>query len=359
MKKLQVVVLALLLCGGWQVANGTNALRSAMRGEVVTKKVAWQQHVLAAFLSLGLFGGTAALTADAHEVPHAEQQAQRQHLYQAEQQASMQHGSLSMSGSQPPAGSMQGWQERLGAEDEEDNALAWSEEVTLGSGVFYLFLHNAEYDHIHHVVYVGVTLTGEPLFAGVFLDGHEEDYIRLYGHDGLVTKGFFQRDIRTFPDPLDLYAEVTVFTIKDLNLQGRYEPVNPIASELLPVNDVGAKLKMLQYGVREDDPESHADLPLQQRNCEVLEPNVWGKLGIMRHSCTPLEGAHSRFGAPIFNAQDDFVGFFSETAPSGANLAEGMTQAFFDFLIEQQANPTAVNVKGKLPVVWGELKLAH
>ena len=356
MKKLQIGVLALLLCGSWQAESGTSALRNAMRGEVAKTS----QHLLAGITSLSLFFGAAALTANAHKVPHAERQAQLQHLYQAEQQATVQHDSLSESGSQPP-GSMQGWQGRLGAhgEEEEENALAWSEEVTMSDGVFYISLRNPNYEHMHHVIYFANTLTGEPLLAGFYLDGHEEDYISLYAHDGLVAKGFVQRDLQVFPDPLDLYAKVTVFTIDDLFLGDRYKPILPIAPEEFPLQDVGAELRMLQYGKNKDDPATYANLPLQQRNCEVLEPNVWGKVGIMRHSCTPIKGAHSSFGAPILNTDGRLVGFFSESTPTGANIAEGMTVELFNYLLSQQTNPTAVDAKDKLAVTWGELKKLH
>ncbi len=345
----------LLLFSSWQGANGQGALRSALRGEVAEKTVSLSQHALAALVSASLLGGTAALTADAHKVSPDQRHEQRQHLYQSELLATLPTHSYSMSGSQ--SGPMRGWNERLGEEDEEDNALAWSEEVTKGSGVFYLALRSPDYEHIHHVVYVGDTATGEPMLAGIFLVGHEEDHITLYAHDGWVTQGFMQRDVKVIPDPLDLYAQVTVFTIKDLNLHGRYTPVIP---ELFPVTEVGKDLQMVQYGVHEDDPESLANLPIKQRSCKTLDANVWGELGIGRSTCNPIDGAHGSFGAPIFLLKNGtMVGFFSKTTPAGAQLAEGMTQALIDFVIEQQLNPTAVDSKDKLAVTWGALKRAQ
>ena len=349
----KVFVLALLLCSSWQVANGGGQLRSVLRGEVGGKVASLSQPVFAALLSLGLLG-TVALTADAHEVPHAERHAQRQHLYQAELQATAPH-SYSMSGNQ--AGPMQGWQQQLGAEDEEDNALAWSEAVTYGSSVFYLALRNDEYEHVHHVVYVGDTSTGEPLFAGLFLVGHEEDYIRLYAEDGLVAQGFKQTDVKIFPDPLDLYAQVHVFTIKDIFLTDRYKPVVP---EFWPTAEVGEELEMAQYGKREDDPESHENLPLRQRSCKLVDQLIWGELGIIRHNCAPLEEAHSSFGAPIFDpVTRKMVNFYSETTPAGASLSEGMTQELVEYILGQQVNPTAVDSKDKLAVTWAALKQAQ
>ena len=343
----------LLLFSSWQVAHGKGGLRSVLRGAVAEKTVSLSQHALAALATVSLLGGTAALTAEAHEVSPEQRHEQRQHLYQAELLATLPTHSYSMSGSQP--GSMRDWNERLGEEDEEDNALAWNEEVTKGSGVFYLALRNPDYEHIHHVVYVGDTATGEPMFAGLFLVGHKEDHITLFAHDGWVAQGFAQTDVRHFPDPLDLYAQVTVFTIKDLNLRGRYTPVVP---ELFPVMQVGEELQMVQYGVREDNPESLSNLPIKQRSCKTLDANVWAELGIGRHSCASIEGAHGSFGAPIFY-RDNMVGFFSDTTPAGAQLAEGMTQALIDFVIEQQLNPTAVDSKDKLAVTWGALKRAQ
>lgn len=350
----KVLVLTLLLCSSWQVAHGKGLLRSAARGEVAAKNASLSQRALAAVVAAGLLGGTAVLSASAHELS-PEQRARRQYLHQAELQATSTRHRGHMSGS--PSGEMQGQHEQLGAEDEEDNALAWSEEVTQGSGVFYLALHNPEYDHIHHVVYVGDTATGEPLFAGMFLVGHEEEYLRLYAHNGLVAQGFAQHDVKVFPDPLDLYAQVTVFTIKDLNLHGRYMPARP---ELFPVLEVGKELQMVQYGVRADDPESLFDLPIKQRSCKVLEAKVWAELGIGRHTCTARTGAHASFGAPIFLTDSgNLVGFHGGSTPAQANHAEGMTQEFVDFVIAQQANPTAVGREGKLAVTWGALKVAQ
>ena len=343
----------LLLFSSWQGANGQGALRSALRGEVAEKAVSLSQRTLTALAFIGLLSGTAALTAEAHEVSPDKLHEQRQHLYQAELLATLPTHSHSMSGSQP--GSMRGWNERLGEEDEEDNALAWSEKVTEGSGVFYIALRNPDYEHIHHVVYVGDTATGEPMLAGLFLVGHETDHITLYAHDGWVTQGFMQRDVQVIPDPLDLYAQVTVFTIKDLNLHGRYTPVIP---ELFPVTEVGKDLQMVQYGG--DTPESLANLPIKQRSCKTLNANVWGELGIGRHSCNAIEGSHGAFGAPIFDpVTGNIIGFFGGDTPAGANLSEGMTQAFIDFVISQQANPTAVDSKDKLAVTWGALKKAQ
>ena len=317
MRKLQIFrvsMLALLLCGSWQVTHSKGALRSAIRGEMAEKTALLSQHALAALISVGLLGGAMLTTP----------------LQQATAQV-----------------------EAVAAE-EEDNALAWSEEVTRSDGVFYIALRNPDYEHIHHVLYVGDTATGEPMFAGMLLVGHEEDHISLYAHDGLVKQGFMQRDVVIFSDPLDLYAEVTVFTIEDLDLNGRYTPVVP---ELFPVTEVGQELQMVQYGVREDDPESLVDLPLKQRSCEVLVGNAWNELGIGRHTCNALEDTHSSFGAPIFKmVNGKLVGFHSGTTPVGANHAEGMTQEFIDFVIEQQASPTAVDSKGKLTVTWGAIK---
>jgi len=106
------------------------------------------------------------------------------------------------------------WSEGLAEHGEEDPDLAWGDEVTQDDGVFYLALRNPDYEHIHHVILVGYTLRNEPLFAGVYLSGHEEDYISLYAPDGLVAQGFMQKDIVKYPDPLSLYAEVMVFTLR-------------------------------------------------------------------------------------------------------------------------------------------------
>lgn len=342
----RVFILGWLLCGSPWIVYGKGVSPAAKKPSLST--------MIVTAVSVGLLGGTA-LTVGAHELSAEQQQARRQHLRQ-------QDGRLmplvrdGLSGS--PSGMVRGWNEQLGAEeDEATNALAWSEEVTQGSGVFYLALHNPDYDHIHHLVYVGDAATGEPLFAGMFLDGHEEDYLRLYGHNGLVAQGFAQRDVKVFPDPLGLYSEVTVFTVKDLNLRGRYTPVVP---ELFPVAEVGEELQMVQYGVRADDPESLFDLPIKQRSCEVLNANVWAELGIGRHTCTAREGAHASFGAPIFLAVDGkLVGFYGGDTPVHANHAEGMTQEFVDFVIEQQTNPTVVDNRDKLAVTWGALKVAR
>ena len=104
-------------------------------------------------------------------------------------------------------------------------------------------------------------------------------------------------------------------------------------------------------------PKSFANLPIKQRNCEVLEANVWGQLGIGRNTCARYEEAHSVFGAPIFDAvSGKLLGFFAETTPAGASLSEGMTQDFLDYILAQQANPTAVDAKDKLAVTWGAIK---
>ena len=117
---------------------------------------------------------------------------------------------------------------------------------------------------------------------------------------------------------------------------------------------------MVQYGVREDDPETLLDLPIKQRSCKVLDPKVWAKLGIGRHTCTALEDAHGSFGAPIFRSvSGKLVGFYGGSTPAQANHAEGMTDEFLNFIIEQQTNPTAVDHKGKLAITWSSLKVTH
>ena len=236
------LVLAMLLLGGsWQAAVGKD----------LQKASGLARHVVAGIASSILLGG-GVFVAEAHVVSPEQQEERLHKLQQAEQQAMLSHHSGSMSGSeygQPPPSL---WNQRLGANDEEDNELAWSEEVTHGSPVFYIALRNPDYEHMHHVTYVGDTALGEPMFAGLFLDGHEEDYIILYAQDGLVTQGFAQRDVKIFPDPLDLYAKLTVFTIKEFSLRGRYSPAVP---EMFPVDEVGKKLTMVQYAKHKDDPE--------------------------------------------------------------------------------------------------------
>ena len=334
------VVLTSLISSSWQVAYGKVA------------EISRSRQALALIASVGLLGGLVTVPSVAHELSPDQLQARQQR--QDELITINIDNNYYLSGSQSEG--MRDWNKQLGAE-EEDNALAWGEEVTQGSAVFYLALRGPEYQHIHNIVYVGDTSTGEPLFAGLFLDGHQEDYLKLYAHDGLVAQGFAQRDVKVFPDPLDLYAQVTVFTVKDLNLRGRYRPAVP---ELFPVVEVGEQLQMVQYGVREDDPETLFDLPIKQRSCKVLDPKVWAKLGIGRHSCSELEDAHGSFGAPIFRAvSGKLVGFYGGSTPAQANHAEGMTTEFFNFIIEQQTNPTAVDHQGKLAVTWGALKVAR
>lgn len=322
-------ILILLLDSSWQVADAEMASLS--------------RRALTTVASAGLFAGLVALPINAHQLSAVQQQQRQQHLYQQDD----------MSGS--PSGKLYDWHEQLGSE--EDDTLAWNEEVTQGEAVFYLALRSPDYQHLHHVVYVGDTATGEAMLAGMFLDGHQEDYLKLYAHDGLVAQGFAQHDVKVFPDPLDLYAQVTVFTIKDLSLHGRYVPAVP---ELFPVVEIGEELQMVQYGIREDDPETFFDLPIKQRSCKVLDPKVWAELGIGRHTCTALEDAHGSFGAPIFRAVNNkLVGFHGGYTPAQANHAEGMTNEFVDFVIEQQTNPTAIDHKGKLAVTWGSLKVAQ
>ncbi|MDE3270058.1 MAG: hypothetical protein OYH77_07220 [Pseudomonadota bacterium] len=351
-----ILIVALLVSstGSWQTAAASSAVKSAanLTKQPIRKAVSKlgnlsRRALLTTAVPIILLGG-AALDADAHGVKNHQRQAQVQQLQVQEEQESLNIRHSSSSG-------MTVWSEQLAEHGEEDNALAWSEEVTKGNGVFYLALRGPEYDHIHHVVYVGDTATGEPMLAGIYLEGHEEDHITLYAPDGWVTQGFMQRDIITFPDPLWDNYEVTIFTIKELSLADRYAPVS-LAE--FPVNDEGRELQMLQFGVNANDAETLADLPLKQRSCEVLDPKVWGQIpGYGRHSCTPLDESHGQFGAPIFDrATGNFVGFFSETAPSGASLSEGMTAALIQFIADQQANPTAVSVNDKLTTTWGLIK---
>ena len=352
-RSLAVVFALSVSLGSWQIAQArvstTQHGVTAIKNAVSSKVGALSRYALAGALSLGLLAGVGVLDSSAHGVDDGVR-AEKQELIQ---QLHSQEASFNVSYSSSSGGV--GWQEKLAEHGEEDNDLVWSEEVTQGDGVFYLALRNPNYEHIHHVVYVGDTATGEPMFAGIYLVGHEEDHITLYAPDGWVTQGFMQREIMNYPDPLGLWSEVTVFTIKDLNLAGRYTPVS--LSDF-PVHDKGRKLHMLQFGVNADNPEALADLPIKQRSCEVLPPNVWGKVpGVGRHSCAPLDESHGEFGAPIFDAvTSDFVGFFSETAPSGANLSEGMTPDFIQFILEQQANPTAVEARDKLTTTWGAIK---
>lgn len=340
-RRLAILCITLLVSvGSWQTAQAKGGISNKITRYAVTTA-----------MSLGLvFGGVATQDVDAHGVKNGERHERIQQLHAQEAQQESLNIQYSSSGSPDRV-----WNERLGAQDGEELDIAWGDEVTQGNGVFYLALRNPDYEHIHHVVYVGDTATGEPMFAGIYLVGHENDYIQLYAHDGLVAQGFMQRDIVTYPDPLGLYSEVTVFTIKDLSIAGRYAPVS--LSLDLPVHEEGKALQMVQFGKNPDNPETLADLPQRQRSCEVLAPNVWAEIpGIIRSSCTPLAESHGAFGAPIFS-DGIFVGFFTETAPSGANLSEGMTPEFVQFLLDQRANPTAVDPNGKAATMLGRIKM--
>ena len=115
-------------------------------------------------MSVGLvFGGIATQDVDAHGVKNGERHEQIQQLHAQEAQQESLNIRHSSSGSPDRV-----WHERLGEQDGEELDIAWGDEVTQGNGVFYLALRNPDYEHIHHVILVGVTLTGEPMFAGGF-----------------------------------------------------------------------------------------------------------------------------------------------------------------------------------------------
>lgn len=321
MKSLLIMRLALLvvlLSGGWQSAVGQqggallrNALRSSVSGTVAEKtKFAktWSKFMATVLVAGGLMLGN----------PQAVVQAQDEEAVQ------------------------------------EDPNAAWMDEVEEGiyNSVVYMALRNPDYDHLHHGIYIGDTITGEPLFAGLYLVGHEADYIRLYDRNGLVAQGFEQRDVEVFSDPLDGYSEVRIFTIKDINLQEAYEPIVPSP---YPINEIGKELEMLAYGINEQDPESLFDLPLMRRSCKIVNPQGWANAGVGLHNCVPMDGAaHSFFGAPIF--RDGKLVAFNAGKTRTAYSAEGTTQEFLDYVWEQQVNPTAVSAEGKLPTTWAEIK---
>lgn len=311
----RIALLVMMLAGSWQATMGqpsSVALRNAFRSSIASKATqergiatTFKKHVLALLAASSLMLASP----------------------QAIVQAQMEAG-------------------------QEDPNAAWSIEMEGGiyDSVMYLALSNPDYDHLHHVIYLGEADSGEPLFAGLYLIGHEEDHIRLYDRNSLVTQDFKQMDVEVFPDPLDSFSEVRVFTIKDLNLQGDYEPIIPGP---YPVNEIGEKLEMVAYGMNAEDPESLFDLPLMRRSCEVVNPQGWANVGVGLHNCAPMEGAnHSFFGAPIF--RDGKLVAFNAGKTRSAYSAEGTYTEFLEYLGYQ--TPAAVRAKDKLPTTWAALK---
>ena len=305
---LTVVLLGTLLFSSWQAAHG-GALRSLMRSEM-GEVPRWVGKLQKTGMMLAVTGtlwfGTASMSAIA--------------------------------------------QDEVAAEDV--NA-AWTEAQrgAIYDSVLYIALRNRDYDHMHHVVYVGDTLTGEPMFAGFFLLGHEMDYISLYDRDGLLVQGFSQRDIEIWKDPLDRFSEMRVFTIKDFSVRGAYEPVVPA---LFPVNEVGKEIVMVQYA-NPEAPESLENQALMERRCEIRLAHNWGKVGVGVHDCVPYEGSQSPQG-PIFDPDTgSLIGFHAIKTATG-RTAEGVTPEFIDFILSQQTNPTAVSSAGKLLTTWAAIK---
>ena len=311
MKNLLMVKLLtlLLLCGSLQAARGGQvAWRAELRGEIapqVTKFFAkLRQNALAALV----IAGVSVLPAQAQEVDEA----------QAELEA------------------------------------AWNEEVTL-SGNYYLYLRNPEYEHMHPVVLVSRTIYDEAVFAGLFLQGHDDNYTMLYGADGLITKAFVPHDELVLEATYDGLDELRIFVVRGLNLDETHVPVKPA---LYPIAEVGRKLQMVQY-VPDGNAEGLFDMQPRQRFCEVSEAQGWANAGIGLHTCEPLPvnvAGYVRYGLPLFDATTgELVNFYTgktETAYSSL----GVSQKFINFVLEQQANPTAVSARGKVATTWGEIK---
>ena len=352
MKILRIIGISLVMLmflSIWQTAQAKGTLSYVNGGRVYEKLTTLKQHALTSLLALHILG-TASISAIAHEVPATFQH--DGHKRQMQGNTYPTTPTLNFHGSSSAMG--EGEIVRAEEHDAEDVNAAWSEDVEeMGKGVFYMAARNRGYEHMHHLVYIGDTETREPMFAGLFLRGHENDYIRLYSQHGLVAQGFEQREIMVFPDPLDLYAEVTVFTIKNIDISDRYEPIMP---EMYPFEGVGAELKMLQYTLNRDDPESYKNLVLRERsNCEIIDPMGWGRVQVGMHTCASFEGALGSYGAPLLLGKK-VVNFYGGSNGENTYFAEGMSLELIDFINGQQINPTAVISKGKLATTWGEIK---
>lgn len=237
---------------------------------------------------------------------------------------------------------------------EEANA-AWFPQLTreVYNSTFYLLLRNPDGEHTHHVVYIGDSSAGEPLFVGIYLPGHEEDDVTLYGSDGLIIDNTKQIDVEILRDPLDGYAEARIITLEGLvALPAEYEPV---VAELFPLYRHGRRLDMVQYATKADTEEITA-LPLMQRTCEVVDPAGWANVGVGLHNCDHFVGtAASYFGAPIFDAASGHLVAFHRGKSRTANQGAGVTQQLIDYIANLHI-PASVDSKGKLPTTWAAIK---
>lgn len=227
--------------------------------------------------------------------------------------------------------------------------------------VLYMRAYTPEIDqtHLHPLVYLGDDLNGDAVFIGLFLRGHEHDWLSIWGRDGLVQNDVEDEDLEVFPDPLGGWSEVNVFVAK--GLQGLRANHVPASVSNFPLYDIGQPLEMLAWGNSQGE-QPLLDLRLAHRECSVLDPQGWGRVGAGLHNCRPSQLADfSSFGSPIFNRDTgEWMGFYTAETNS-AYRVEGAREDVIAFIEALELNNVfaAPSVPHTTPVTWGELKAAR
>ena len=225
--------------------------------------------------------------------------------------------------------------------------------------VLYLRAYTPELDqaHLHPIIYLGNDSNGDAVFIGLLRRGHERDRLSIWGRSGLVLNDVEDEDLEVFADPLGSWSEVNVFVAK--GLKGLAAGYVPARVKNFPLYDIGQGLEMLAWG------NSQAELPLLDlrlapRECFVLDPQGWARVGVGLHSCGPsLLAMSSPFGAPIFHKDTgDLIGFYIAESNS-AYRVEGARDEVIEFIDALELNDNvfaAPPAQRKTPVTWGELK---
>ena len=246
------------------------------------------------------------------------------------------------------------------AEQGEEAQQGWTEEMTQETynSVFYMIPAEEGITTLRHVIYVGDTADGQPLFAGLymyFLDRWQGDLLFYDNNGQLIAEGVERTDVEVFPDRFKDFNVINLFTVEGLELDGTHAPITAVS---YPLDEWGKELHMVAYGMNEENPESLFSLVRRQQTCEVTDPKGWGVVGVGMSNCAPPEDiVHSVNGAPIFNPDNgELVGFYAEPARVGYVVAQN--PAFVEYS-SGEAGVTAVSAKGKLSTTWAAIKARH
>ena len=195
-------------------------------------------------------------------------------------------------------------------------------------------------------VYVGDTDHGDAIVAGLKINSAdpEVDYA-VYSADGLLADNVRIEEIAFFNIGVEGFSETALLMLDGVQLDDSYEPVR---MDEFPLDDVGGGLTMVTYWRGADEEE----LPVptaRLRSCEIGDGvGGWRNFGVGLTTCSPAAAFRS-----VFFYDKRSVGFHGGQSRD-LIFAEGISDGLLNYLDSLQGR--SVEVHGKLPVTWGQLK---